>query len=53
MVKERLGVHVHLQSFIECYFNKLASGLEKATKKSNLYNKIIAITPKMCVDIGL
>ncbi|CAD8160742.1 unnamed protein product [Paramecium pentaurelia] len=45
MTKNRLGYHIQFQSFVECYFNKLANGLEKATKKS--------ISPKMCVDIGL
>ncbi|CAK71912.1 unnamed protein product (macronuclear) [Paramecium tetraurelia] len=45
MTKDRLGYHVQFQSFVECYFNKLANGLEKATKKS--------ISPKMCIDIGL
>ncbi|CAD8073915.1 unnamed protein product [Paramecium sonneborni] len=45
MTKDRLGYHVQFQSFVECYYNKLANGIEKATKKS--------ISPKICVDIAL
>ncbi|KAM3134202.1 hypothetical protein pb186bvf_013720 [Paramecium bursaria] len=47
MIQDRLpqGCNIHLQSFIECYFMKVATQVEKLQKKY--------ITGKTCVDLCL